>query len=124
MYIWNNINELNDYGECLICWQPSSTNNSVICMKEFNKYDITCECNSYFHLDCFDKWITLKNICPICRNNTISIKISPYSNLYYLSSCIIMYNFRYIIYSILYLLVFCNALVLITYFVIIVNSIY
>jgi hypothetical protein len=123
MYIFNYENDNdndndNENKECLICWETSYIDNIVESMKKFKKYDIECDCYAYFHSNCFDKWILQQNLCPICRNNTI-IKINPYSNTYYLLYCSFIYSFRYIIYSILCLLLLCNLLVLIGYFMII-----
>lgn len=55
---------------CLICWESSTTNNSILKMKTFiyNSYfSKSCLCNGFFHYDCLLKWIKNTHSCPICR---------------------------------------------------------
>jgi|LakMenEpi03Aug12_release.lakeMendotaPanAssembly.Ray.scaffolds.fasta_scaffold293839_1 hypothetical protein len=55
---------------CIICLEPSITNNCLIKMKStlshllFSK---DCSCNGIFHYNCLLKWINTTNSCPICR---------------------------------------------------------
>ena len=55
---------------CLICWDPSATNNNLIKMKTTLSYLLfskDCSCNGIFHCNCLLKWINSTNSCPICR---------------------------------------------------------
>ena len=44
-----------------------------ICLDEFKEGDELrlVECSHNFHIECLDKWLMLKNTCPICRKNII-----------------------------------------------------
>jgi len=44
-----------------------------ICLDEFKEGDELrfVECDHNFHKECLDKWLLLKNTCPICRKNII-----------------------------------------------------
>ena len=60
-----NTNEL-----CLMCWDPSTTNNKLIKMNPVISYLLfskLCSCNGIFHYNCLLKWIDTTNSCPICR---------------------------------------------------------
>ena len=55
---------------CLICWDPSTTNNKLIKMNPVISYLLfskLCSCNGIFHYNCLLKWIDTTNSCPICR---------------------------------------------------------
>ena len=55
---------------CLICWDPSITNNNLIKMKSILSYLLfskSCSCNGIFHHNCLLKWINSTKSCPICR---------------------------------------------------------
>jgi hypothetical protein len=63
-----NKNDENDL--CIICWEPSITNNNLIKMKSTLSYLLfskDCSCNGIFHYNCLLKWINTTNSCPICR---------------------------------------------------------
>ena len=45
-------------GECSICLFEYDKNNKIV---KLNK------CNHIFHKDCINKWIGIKNTCPMCR---------------------------------------------------------
>jgi hypothetical protein len=63
---------------CLICWEPSTTNNEICKMKSLRFYFYfykSCACNGSFHHMCLMKWINKTNSCPICR-----IKIENHIN--------------------------------------------
>ena len=40
-----------------------------ICLKKFNKNNITIACGHQFHSQCILKWMENKKNCPICRVN-------------------------------------------------------
>jgi hypothetical protein len=55
---------------CLICWEPSTTNNEICKMKSLGFYFYfykSCTCNGSFHHVCLLKWINKTKSCPICR---------------------------------------------------------
>jgi hypothetical protein len=55
---------------CIICWDPSTTNNKLIKMNAIIYYLLFskhCSCNGIFHYNCLLKWIDTTNSCPICR---------------------------------------------------------
>jgi hypothetical protein len=57
---------------CLICWDPSTTNNKLIKMNPVISYLLFykhCSCNGIFHYNCLLKWIDTTNSCPICRKS-------------------------------------------------------
>jgi hypothetical protein len=65
------IDRHNDTDMCLICWEPSTTNNNICKMTSsvFNLYFYkSCTCNASFHHPCLLKWINKTNSCPICRS--------------------------------------------------------
>ena len=65
-----NENDENKNDLCLICWDPSATNNNLIKMKTTLSYLLfskDCSCNGIFHCNCLLKWINSTNSCPICR---------------------------------------------------------
>lgn len=64
----NNINnKIFDYEkECFICME-SNLNSDLIELKNIHSYHKKCNCNALIHIYCFNKWISIKCICPICR---------------------------------------------------------
>ena len=46
---------------CAICIEDMCVNEKLKILK----------CNHYYHEDCIYKWITKKNICPLCRSTDI-----------------------------------------------------
>ena len=81
----NNIDDINnvnnkifDYEkECFICME-SNLNSDLIELKNIHGYHKKCNCNALIHIYCFNKWISIKCICPICRMNMD--KIINYEN--------------------------------------------
>jgi hypothetical protein len=60
---------------CLICWDPSITNNNLIKMKSTLSYLLfykDCSCNGIFHYNCLLKWINVTKSCPICRKPIVN----------------------------------------------------
>jgi hypothetical protein len=60
---------------CIICWDPSITNNNLIKMKSTLSYLLfykDCSCNGIFHYNCLLKWINTTNSCPICRKPIVN----------------------------------------------------
>ena len=54
------VNELNN--ENKIC---------LICLEEYKNNDLIKKltCNHFFHSECLKKWLSIKAICPTCRND-------------------------------------------------------
>jgi hypothetical protein len=52
--------------ECFICMERLY-NIELVELKNISGYIKKCKCNAYIHLHCFNKWINIKCICPICR---------------------------------------------------------
>jgi hypothetical protein len=52
--------------ECFICME-TPYNMELVELKNISGYYKKCKCNAYIHLYCFNKWINIKCICPICR---------------------------------------------------------
>jgi hypothetical protein len=63
----NNIIQQNDQHECFICLEIKYNNEDVIKLNESLYYAKLCECNSYVHNFCLNKWYSVCYICPICR---------------------------------------------------------
>ena len=57
----------NDEHECFICLEIKYNNENVIKLNESLYYAKLCECNSYVHNFCLNKWYSVCYICPICR---------------------------------------------------------
>jgi hypothetical protein len=75
---FNHYDELDEIDEieeikndlCIICLDPSITNNNLIKMQSILSYLLfskDCSCNGIFHYNCLLKWINTTNSCPICR---------------------------------------------------------
>lgn len=76
------LQDLDNSNECSICLL-SLTNSK-------NK---KLQCNHVFHYDCIEKWLNIKNICPLCRAP------GPERTQYYIGYCIFWsYLFKYKIY--------------------------
>jgi len=52
--------------ECFICME-TLYNMELFELKNIPGYYKKCKCNAFIHLYCFNKWINIKCICPICR---------------------------------------------------------
>ena len=59
--------------ECSICLEDFKNNEKIIILKE---------CKHSFHIDCIKSWLSIENICPLCRNITIQdgLKYTIYNN--------------------------------------------
>ena len=56
----NELNELNDENKiCPICLEEYKNNDMI---KKLN-------CNHIFHSECLKKWLSVKAVCPTCRND-------------------------------------------------------
>lgn len=44
---------------CIICLEEIKTIKSIKKLK--------CNCKIFYHQDCIDKWLTIKNSCPQCN---------------------------------------------------------
>lgn len=83
----DNINKLFDNeNECFICMESHVNKNDYYCDDNYNDfinnsndnlveliniqgYRKKCKCNAFIHIYCFNKWISIKCVCPICRMN-------------------------------------------------------
>lgn len=63
-----NIEQSNDVTQCLICWESENNNNKITNMKNITMFSSNCDCDCYFHLQCFFDWVKKTPTCPICRN--------------------------------------------------------
>ena len=85
-------NKLENVNECLICLE--NTNKKIIIqLNDIKTYFKKCKCNAYVHLDCFNKWINIKSVCPICRNKIKKNKNDKYLNRNLTQSDIRKYEF-------------------------------
>jgi hypothetical protein len=67
--------DLNDDGQCLICWDKKN----VYKMHSFVLVTNTCKCNSKIHGSCLFNWIYQTQSCPICRKPShFNIKLLKY----------------------------------------------
>lgn len=55
--------------------QPSSHETCAVCIVDYKIGDLqrTLKCNHKFHKDCIDKWLLIKNACPVCKTKAIEI---------------------------------------------------
>ncbi|KAJ0511548.1 putative transcription factor C2H2 family [Helianthus annuus] len=59
----------------LISYQEEGT--CVICLEEYAKMDdveMLKGCKHDFHVGCIKKWLSMKNLCPICKSEPIKQK--------------------------------------------------
>lgn len=61
--------------DCLICWKKMCPCSN--CSKKCSIIS-TC-CNQTYHYKCFNKWMKIKNICPICKGLMFLIKEKSYN---------------------------------------------
>ena len=96
--ISNNM-EIITNNECIICWLPSTENTQVKCMKEHSFFVSNCDCNTFFHDTCLNKWLETKSTCPICcikisikndKNTTAYMKIKRHTIIFYKNTCKIL----------------------------------
>ena len=96
--LYNDTNNTND--ECLICWEPSTTNNNIIKMQSLISTSListSCRCNGLFHYNCLFKWIKQTNTCPICHT-IIEITLDKHLKLHYNNKSQLFQNINYITY--------------------------
>lgn len=57
----------------------------IICLHDFVSGKATkllCKCNSYYHSECINKWLSINNTCPLCRlERPINIKYDISNNI-------------------------------------------
>lgn len=54
--------------ECFICMESHNNKKSkLIELIHISTFKKKCKCNALVHIYCFNKWINIKCICPICR---------------------------------------------------------
>ena len=87
----------NDQKSCIICWTTDDYKNRLQYLKDFNEYNISCDCNVLIHYNCFKKWIQTTNSCPICRKKITENLIANGNNgnnnfpiMYYYYICYIL----------------------------------
>lgn len=52
----------------------------IICTDNLNTIDmVETKCNHKFHMDCLNKWLLIKPICPYCREDILNL-IDPRTN--------------------------------------------
>ena len=68
--------------ECIICLQQIISNQDIW----INNNTFDCDCYGLYHIECMDKWLSKRPICPICRKFKIftSEEIRNNTILYYL----------------------------------------
>ena len=96
--LYNDTNNTND--ECLICWEPSTTNNNIIKMQSLISTSListSCRCNGLFHYNCLFKWIKQTNTCPICHT-IIELTLDKHLKLHYNHKSQLFRNINYTIY--------------------------
>jgi len=53
---------------CIICWQDDEIDNNIPTLLKQNTNFITfCDCNTYIHDVCLNRWYCRTFSCPICR---------------------------------------------------------
>jgi hypothetical protein len=88
---YHRLKENTTNNECIICWIPSTENSPVKCMKEHLFFVSKCDCNTFFHDTCLNKWLKTNSTCPICCTNIsvkdidvpFCIKIKRYTNIFF-----------------------------------------
>ena len=67
--------KINSKGERIdpISQEPSSNNTCAICIGDYKGGEQlrSLKCKHKFHKDCIDKWLQLKNECPICKKRIV-----------------------------------------------------
>ena len=55
--------------------QPTSNEVCAVCIIDYKRADLQRKlpCNHKFHKDCIDKWLLIKNACPVCKSKPIAI---------------------------------------------------
>ena len=79
----------NNNDKCLICWLPSTNNNSLKPITDFSQFITTCYCKPLLHDSCLNTWIINTHSCPICRK-PITIQL-PEVRRYNFSLCYIFF---------------------------------
>lgn len=64
-----NNDKIFDYeNECFICMESNiNYQNKLIQLIHISTFKKKCKCNALVHIYCFNKWVNIKCICPICR---------------------------------------------------------
>jgi len=62
--------------ECCVCYEIKDGENNVCIKLRQQKYFVqTCLCDVDIHTICLEKWYTMHNSCPICRERMETSKI-------------------------------------------------
>lgn len=131
----NTYNENNERIICFVCYEYYDDINELpIKLNNNYHYIKNCECNVIIHKSCLDKWYSINNSCPICRdimsiNNINSYTILDYYNKLSIINILFIYVFKlnqiihflYIIKTLYYLL---NKLVYIVRIYILLSLLY
>lgn len=72
---------------CVVCWNTDEQNDPVYSIKAYDDYQLYCECNTFIHHTCLQKWYNITNSCPICRQLIVFQPVTHFINkeLQYLS---------------------------------------
>jgi hypothetical protein len=79
---------------CVVCWNTDEKFEPVYRIKVYDDYQFYCECNTFIHRSCLQKWYNRTNSCPICREFIVYQPITYFINkeLQYLSRYRIFYK--------------------------------
>ncbi len=47
---------------------PKDFECPICCCSDNNMAVVLTECNHFYHLECVERWIEVRNTCPTCRN--------------------------------------------------------
>lgn len=55
--------------------QPTSSQICAVCIVDYKKGDLQrkLSCDHKFHKECIDKWLLIKNNCPVCKTKAIEV---------------------------------------------------
>jgi hypothetical protein len=63
----NDLSFCNDCNDCLFCMDEKN----VININDQFSFIKKCSCKYYIHIECMEKWYSIKKICPICNSSSI-----------------------------------------------------
>lgn len=121
------IDKFDKNDECFICMENLLC-KVIVELNNINNYIKDCKCNANVHLDCFEKWINVKSVCPICRKKMKKIVSNCYINYNnninnhndnnnYLRFIQLNYNNRLFLIKMVRIKIFFIGIVLLIYFI-------